>query len=75
MIISQLYNLCCHEKSEQSQAKRTRQSYISRREKLRRSLGADPPTLWRLHYFFPKAHIFLDIFWSKFMRKNTFLYG
>jgi len=54
----------------QSQAKCTRQSYISRREKQRGSLGAEPlaagskwglgaapPTLWRLYCFFSKnAH-------------------
>jgi len=35
--------------------------------------GAELSTLWRLYGFFSNTHTFLGIFWSKFMRKNTFL--
>jgi len=72
----------------QSQAKRTRQSYISRREKQHESLGAEPPAAGGKRGFgseaphavaiillFSKQHTFLGIFWPKFMRKNTFLNG
>jgi len=89
MIISYLYNLCTFvvmQNKPQTQAICTRQSYISRQEKQRGSLGAEPlavegkwvfgggaPDTLAITLLLSKKHAFLGIcIWYKFMGKTRF---